>query len=673
MQKVLLFFLFISAQLAIAQNQKPIAVNDTIFLRYSQVHSDDSLQLNLNQILSNDYDPDGSNLGLIDLLYSGSNQVYGLKPSSSFIQIWYKVQPNYSGTETFQYVISDFGSPEKKDTAQVAITVMSIAHAQLTANNIKPTITSEVLFSHMSHSRHLGFIAPSNSESSTIFAANLWLSGLKDGVIYSNHRLYGSPATPINGISNSSNPGPVSDLSHVAPYFNSPWNRVWKVTKEQIDFHLANYQNNGYVANKAILDWPTHGIILDGEPNFIAPYFDRNNDLLYDPYDGDYPIIKGDEAIFFLYNDGGSPLISNPMRSEIHGLVYAFSCGDSAMANTIFVDYKIINRSQNTYDNTHLGMWTDFDNGNPSDDYLQTDVERNLQFCLNGDDFDEDNGGKIGYKNHPPSQGVLLLKGPKKDTDGIDNSYGVNPNESINGKGFGDGIIDNEYWGMQYSILYSASSFALNQDLVNYNLLQNNDLSGTPLLNLNGHDHKYIFPNDSDPLYFSTHGTSYSPWTEASIGNSPRDISALTSTGPVTFAPNDTIELTYAFVFGRDYVNTGAQAGVDNMLERVDSIQSYYDQGLLAPCGFPSSINDKKTKTQSFVVYPNPTKDVLNIQQEIGSELQISIFDVTGKLLLTTHSSEKQVQINTNNLPNGLYVISIQSPIGKSSQMFIKN
>jgi hypothetical protein len=45
-------------------------------------------------------------------------------------------------------------------------------------------------------------------------------------------------------------------------------------------------------------------------------------------------------------------------------MAYAFNNSiDSALNNTIFINYRIYNRSQNNYDSLYIGSFTDFDIG----------------------------------------------------------------------------------------------------------------------------------------------------------------------------------------------------------------------------------------------------------------------------------------------------------------------
>jgi len=141
------------------------------------------------------------------------------------------------------------------------------------------------------------------------------------------------------------------------------------------------------------------------------------------------------------------------MKIEIHGMAYAFDLpSDSAFNNTIFLNYKIFNRSQRTYYNTYLGIFTDLDIGYAYDDYVGCDVYRSSYFGYNGRPVDG-TGQVYAYGNHPPAQSVTVLAGPSLNPTGVDrpkvdNSGHQLCNESINGTGFGDGIPDNERLGM---------------------------------------------------------------------------------------------------------------------------------------------------------------------------------------------------------------------------------
>ena len=66
-----------------------------------------------------------------------------------------------------------------------------------------------------------------------------------------------------------------------------------------------------------------------------------------------------------------------------------------------FYNFELINRSTFTLTDTYFASYVDSDLGFPSDDFVGCDVQRGLGYCYNGDDDDEDNGGRNGYGSTP--------------------------------------------------------------------------------------------------------------------------------------------------------------------------------------------------------------------------------------------------------------------------------
>lgn len=72
---------------------------------------------------------------------------------------------------------------------------------------------------------------------------------------------------------------------------------------------------------------------------------------------------------------------------------------------------------------------------------------------------------------------------------------------------------------------------------------------------------------------------------------------------------------------------------------------------------------------KDLIIYPNPTSDYLNIKTSQIHIENIYIFDLSGKLLLTTKSK----QIDVRALPSATYVISIKTAHALKSFKFIKH
>ena len=194
---------------------------------------------------------------------------------------------------------------------------------------------------------------------------------------------------------------------------------------------------------------------------------------MYNPLDGDYPgydlnratdcrtsrktDLYGDENLWWVFNDKGNVHTetgSNPIGMEIRAQALAFNSNDE-IANMSFYNYELINRSTFTLTETYFGVFVDPDLGNAWDDYVGCDVMRGLGYCYNADEDDEDNGGSRGYGAQPPAIGVDFFEGPYQDSDGIDNLFGIGEGEALNGVGYGDGIPDNERFGMRRFVYFN--------------------------------------------------------------------------------------------------------------------------------------------------------------------------------------------------------------------------
>ena len=88
----------------------------------------------------------------------------------------------------------------------------------------------------------------------------------------------------------------------------------------------------------------------------------------------------------------------------------------------------------------------------------------------------------------------------------------------------------------------------------------------------------------------------------------------------------------------------------------------------------------KKTATKEFNVqlYPNPVRDVLKVEVEIGEDgtLKVEVIDASGKQVMSqpfggyTKAGKHIYELNTSNLSTGNYIMKIQSPTGVVNQKF---
>lgn len=251
-----------------------------------------------------------------------------------------------------------------------------------------------------------GMEYPINSGIHALFAGNLWIAGFDS--------TFGNLHVSANGYNESTTnfvPGPIA--SNYSGQFHVKYDRVWKISKAEIDNHIQHYNDAGYIIPQRILEWPANGNTQNGEADILAPYYDRDNNRLYEPDLGDYPIIRGDEALYVIYNDEqNQPQKTDglPFRAEIHLMVYAFnSPAQSHLHNTIFLHYRLINRSSEIYRDVMVAHWNDFDLGCFSNDRVGTDTNLNCIFVYNGSSTDNPCNGVSGYGSSQVSLSLSLL------------------------------------------------------------------------------------------------------------------------------------------------------------------------------------------------------------------------------------------------------------------------
>jgi len=76
----------------------------------------------------------------------------------------------------------------------------------------------------------------------------------------------------------------------------------------------------------------------------------------------------------------------------------------------------------------------------------------------------------------------------------------------------------------------------------------------------------------------------------------------------------------------------------------------------------------------SFTVFPNPGRDVINLNlfNEIGGNYSVSIYDITGKLVLSSEFESQNTVIDISEFPQGIYIINAQNSASHFTNKFIK-
>ena len=617
----------------------------------------------------------------------------------------------------------------------------------LNVNNISAQyLTNGQLFSNPSDGGGGYFIDNVNGfQTSIIYASSLWfggkdandslhLSGLKWGVIPGNHHSGNSYAVDITpGNSGSLQQASIGDSCSFFEFYPGPigncdsasqnvYNRFWKVTQSEIDAYVDWYQCNitpgctpdpNYLIPEAILSWPGNGYIPCGHNEFIAPFNDLDLDGLYEPQDGETPCIKGDMALFHIYNDKGPHYYTSGTSLDIivRAMHYGFSDSTNpALHNTIFSDYAILNNSQNTYTDFYVSNWADMDIGCYNNDYVGSDPTRGLYYSYNGTSADY--GCQQSFGDFPPAQGICVLRGLKKENDSQDNPLTNDVNLAIAqdgipydglGCGYGDGIVDNERVGLANMMFmdYTLNNIAMSDPQIAseyYYFMQNKWRDGSNLVyGGSGHQNyaptplqstSFSFPGNNDPLNWGTasqgsgNTVPYGNWSEefpngpSSSTNPPGDRRLVGSIGPTTLYPfNGNIdniqEFTLAYITARpDSVNN---VNPVTLLEQyTDQIRSTFacDQnGMYGNCSsLIASDNNEATpiaNINEIRIYPNPANQSIFLSSNVNIK-EVTVLDLTGKIVLNKDANSNLEQLDVSSFKNGLYLLKISD----ENQMF---
>jgi hypothetical protein len=492
----------------------------------------------------------------------------------------------------------------------------------LELNNVRAMIHTAGNLWQIPGQNYAQYEIPKNSGIMALFTSALWLGGTDI-----NNQLKLAALRYRNGQDYWT--GPLSQIYAETSYETcNKYDKHFITTQDMVREFTAWYeagladQSNGtttqtelfpnYQVPEIIKNWPAHGDVSLGQDYYLAPFFDFNSDGNYNYLDGDYPwydikknkqcsvdrtvSLYGDQNFWWVMNDKGNihtETGADPIGMEIRAQAFAFASNDE-VNNMTFYNYELINRGTQTLYNTYFGFFTDGALGDPYDDYTGCDVNRGLGYYYNGDNFDGDNSGYKGYGYSPPAVGVDFFEGPFQDNDGIDNAYGIGDNEALNGIGYGDGVIDNERFGMRRFLYYSNTTNGANINQTDptsaadyYNYLRGFWKDGTKFV-YGGSGHisdpqadpntpcEFMFPGDTDPQGWGTNGVPQANWTEQTANNTPNDRRFVESAGPFILKPGAVNNITVGVVWAR---STGGDpfTSVETLRRADDKAQALFE------------------------------------------------------------------------------------------------
>jgi hypothetical protein len=76
--------------------------------------------------------------------------------------------------------------------------------------------------------------------------------------------------------------------------------------------------------------------------------------------------------------------------------------------------------------------------------------------------------------------------------------------------------------------------------------------------------------------------------------------------------------------------------------------------------------------SNSVTLFPNPVKDVVNVQCTMGNVQGVEVYDVYGKLITTSNSIDNPTRINVSGLADGVYFVRVTTDRGVVTKSFVK-
>ena len=355
---------------------------------------------------------------------------------------------------------------------------------------------------------------------SPYYAGGLWIGGVDDAT---NDTL-----VVISEYSSEYVPGPASGGTFMA---DNPAFRVYRLYADS----MANNPNADYLA------WPVdQGAPVDDEGN---------------------PELIGDHMYWSVYNDldpdQHTNMETDPLGIMVKQTVFAFERKSGSLANCVFMRYRIYNVGDKTLDSCFFSLWSDPDLGTAGDDLVGCDTLLDLAFTYNDGPNDALYDGANASRNIPSIgldffQGPLIYTGADADTARM---------------------WDTIWPGYQNMGLYSFNKYINGTDPDNYaetyaymKGLQAKETGFPP----------YVY--EGDTLLFQMSGDPVAGTGDLDFASDDRR--HMQTTGPITFAPGDSLEILAGMVIGQsgDYLSS-----ITVMKQIDDYAQRLYDNGFNPP------------------------------------------------------------------------------------------
>jgi len=470
---------------------------------------------------------------------------------------------------------------------------------------------------------------PKGSGRLALFSGALWLSALDgNGNLLTSAMKYRNSGFEFY-------PGPINSTTGTVTNTScDAFNHFWKVHRNDVQVHLNNVTSGLPVPlsqiDNSILNWPAKGnthFTSYAIQDDLAPFKDFNNNGIYDPENGDYPDIKGDQAIFWVINDiGGVHAITNgtPIGVEVQFLAYAYYDPSSSLNDATFYDIKIIKKTPGNASDFYMGLFVDPDLGNPQDDYIGCDTLTNSGYVYNGDAFDDDYSGRPGYGQITPIISTTFLNKTMNSFSYF--TYALNVT--------GDPVTPVEYRNYLKGLWRDGS-----------------------VKTIGGAGYGGTIPTSF--TYFSNPASPSPAWSEVSVANPPGDRRFIQSTGPYSLNSMESFDISFVTIAHNVMDSSDISTLV---LPTISQISQLYTDSLASGNKYNFALGINPIDENLIAIYPNPVTNILTIDLNGLNGGNIRLVDLNGREVYQDKANPNSqiLKIDMSIFENGFYLLIVE-------------
>jgi hypothetical protein len=472
-------------------------------------------------------------------------------------------------------------------------------------NNIDAWFRNNGSFNRNPITNNSGFEWPNGSNKVLRYSSGLWIAGKT-----------GSDTTEAvsNHFTSEYLPGYI-DENGVPQGMDDPDFRVYKIAK-------------GDTTSLDYLNWPVDQ----------GAYLDSNNK----------PFLPGTQTLFYSMSDGYAKYhyyTPEALKAQIQVTSWCYnSVTDPVISNTIFTEFKVINRNSLPWNDAVISFWSD----ECSNDQIAVGCDTNLNL---GYAYCAPNSWQ--YENNPPAFGFLLLQGPAEYTGNSDDTvltYIPGNNNRIMRIGYKEIVLSSFNMFQNASFYYKEPS---NYKEI-YSTMQGLFFNDSNWVNpINSHITKFPFSGDPES------GTGWYQSATMNFGNRR----LLMNFGFLNIEPGDTQSVIIAQIVSQGSNNLNS---VTKLKQNSQYIKNVFENNFTTVSVNESNNIILPSDFKLYQNYPNPFNPVTKIRYNLSKAGQVTlkVFDISGKEVITLINGRKDAGDNevsfsatdgSNILSSGIY------------------